>query len=71
APVSTLPALPAPSPESFGPESADYQNALAALTDLGYKQGQARRALDGLGPEAGKAGLENLVKLALQQCMAS
>ena len=57
--------------ESFGPESANYQNVLAALTDLGYKQGQARKVLSELGPEAADMKLEDLVKLALQQCRAS
>lgn len=73
-PLRAPAALPAPAPAPltpFGPESADYQNALAALTDLGYKQGQARKVLSGLGSEADDMRLEDLVKLALQQCRAS
>ena len=64
APAPVL-ALPAPAPRPFGPESANYQNALAALTDLGYKQGQARKVLNGLDSDAEDMSLESLVKLAL------
>jgi hypothetical protein len=70
--VPTVLALPEPKTVlEFGPESPNYQNVLAALTDLGYKQGQARKVLSEFGPEAADMELEDLVKLALQQCRAS
>jgi hypothetical protein len=68
--TSVAPA-PAPAVPAFGPDSAAYQDAVAVLTDLGYKQGQARKALDGVGPDAADMPLEELVKSALQLCRAS
>ena len=68
------PAL-APAPEmakvipirGFDPaESRSYQDVMAALTDLGYKKAQAKKAVDALGSRVDEMGLEDAIKVALQ-----
>lgn len=74
------PALPAPATREvaqvipirrpkFDPaESRNYQDVLAALTDLGYKKPQAKKAVDVLGRRVDEMGLEEAIKAALQGC---
>ena len=58
-----------PQPRPFSPESSDnYQNALAALTDLGYKRPQAKRAVDALGSRVDDIPLVEAIKESLQGC---
>lgn len=73
-----VPARPAPTcsnvvpmrrPPAFNPETSDnYQDVMAALTDLGYKRPQAKRALDALGPRVDEVPLADAIKEALQGC---
>lgn len=59
-------------PQVFNPEnSRNYQDALAALTDLGYKRPQAKRAIDALGSQVDEMNLANAVKAALQGCLTT
>lgn len=58
--------LPLRSTRPFDADSDTYQDALAALTDLGYKRAQACKALDALGPEARSMPLEKVLKTVLQ-----
>lgn len=48
--------------------SGTYQDVLAALTDLGYKKPQAKKAVDALGPAVDGMELSEAVKAALQRC---
>jgi len=69
---------PAPAPAPAGaqvipfrqaPATPDnYQDVLAALTDLGYRKAQAKRAVDALGPRVNAMPLEDAIKAALQGC---
>lgn len=57
-------------PQVFDPENSEnYQDVLAALTDLGYKRPQAKRAVDALGSRVDEMSLANAVKAALQGCL--
>jgi holliday junction DNA helicase RuvA len=47
------------------PRSARMQDAVAALTRLGYTPGQAQEVLRGLGDDADSLSLEDLVRRAL------
>lgn len=68
APAEVVPMRPS---VRFDPDrSGNYQDALAALTDLGYKRAQAKRALDSLGPRVDQLPLEEAIKAALQSCLA-
>lgn len=77
--VPVRPALPAPPSQPamakvipirrFDPaESRNYQDVMAALTDLGYKKPQAKKAVDALGRRVDEMGLEEAIKAALQGC---
>jgi len=59
--------FPKPKP-FFDPEaSQNYQKALAALTDLGFKKPQAKKILEDLGPAVDDMPIEELVKICLQK----
>lgn len=64
--ASALMAAVIPIRRAAGPDN--YQDVLAALTDLGYKRPQAKRAVDALGPRVNAMPLEDAVKAALQGC---
>lgn len=49
-------------------ESRNYHDVMAALTDLGYKKPQAKKAVDALGRRVDEMSLEEAIKTALQGC---
>jgi len=54
----------------FNPEdSRNYQDVLAALSDLGYRRAQAKKAADTIGPRIDSMDLGDAVKAALQSCL--
>ena len=48
-----------------GPESDAKQRLLSALTNMGYRAGEAERAVDGLGSKVEEAPIGDLLKEAL------
>jgi hypothetical protein len=48
-----------------------YQQALSALTDLGFKKPQVKKVLDDMGSQVENRTIENLIKEALQQLQAA
>lgn len=59
--------FPKPAP-FFDPEaSQNYQKAIAALVDLGFKKPQAKKILEHFGPEVDNMSIEELVKACLQK----
>jgi hypothetical protein len=54
--------------EVFNPEtSVIYQQAMAALTDLGFKKPQVKKVLDDMGYRMEDDAIENVIKQALRQ----
>lgn len=51
--------------------SVIYQQALAALTDLGFKKPQAKKILDDMGAEVETQTIEGVIKTALQRLQAA
>jgi len=60
--------IPIRQPKFDPAESRNYQDALAALMDLGYKKPQAKKAVDALGRRVDEMDLEDAIKAALQGC---
>lgn len=61
--AGTVPAAPAAAPTAAG--SAAFDDALSALVNLGYKEAQARKALEAMDARPG-AALEEILKGALK-----
>jgi hypothetical protein len=59
--------FPKPKPFFDPATSQNYQKALAALTDLGFKKPHAKKILEDMGTEVDNMSIEDLVKVCLQK----
>lgn len=65
-PIDDLPALPTAAPPKPAANDAKTR-LLRALTNMGYRQAEAERAVSALGPRVGTASLSDLLREALAE----